>query len=44
MTQIDEVIIPPRDGRTFDVPAGRLFRIVSIDGRKSATSTGAKTI
>ena len=32
MTQIDEVIIPPRDARTFDVPAGHLFRIVSIDG------------
>jgi uncharacterized protein YcgI (DUF1989 family) len=32
ITQIDEVIIPPRDARTFDVPAGHMFRIVSIEG------------
>ena len=29
---IDEVIVPPRDGRCFDVPAGCFFRIVSVDG------------
>ena len=32
LTQIGEVIIPPRDARTFDVPAGHMFRIVSIEG------------
>lgn len=29
---IDQLIIPPRDARAFEVPAGHLFRIVSIDG------------
>ena len=32
LTRIAEVIVPPRDGRTFDVPAGHFFRIVSIEG------------
>lgn len=32
MVKIDEVIVPPRDGRAFRVPRGHLFRIVSIDG------------
>ena len=32
MTQEKSLIIPPRDARTFDVPAGHLFRIVSIEG------------
>jgi uncharacterized protein len=32
MTKIDEVIVPARDGRAVDVPAGHFFRIVSIDG------------
>ncbi len=27
-----EIIIPPRDARTFRVPAGNFFRILSIDG------------
>ena len=27
-----EVIVPPRDARTFQVPAGHFFRIVSVDG------------
>lgn len=27
-----EVIVPPRDARTFQVPAGWFFRIVSVDG------------
>src|SRR5450631_541492 len=32
MTKISETIVPPRAGRAFDVPAGHLFRIVSIEG------------
>jgi len=30
--QIAEIIVPPREARTFHVPAGHLFRIVSIEG------------
>jgi uncharacterized protein len=30
--QVAEVIVPPRDAKTFDAPAGCFFRIVSIDG------------
>jgi uncharacterized protein YcgI (DUF1989 family) len=29
---IDEVVVPPRDGRSFTVPQGHFFRIVSVDG------------
>ncbi len=29
---VDEVIVPPRDARTFRVPAGHFFRIHSIEG------------
>lgn len=32
LTKIDEVIVPPRDGRAFHVPKGHFFRILSIDG------------
>lgn len=32
MTLIDEVIVPPRDGRCFKVPAGHFFRVVSVEG------------
>ena len=32
MTLVDELSISPRDARVFDVPAGHLFRIVSIEG------------
>jgi len=32
MEKIAEVIVPPRDGATFEVPAGHFFRIVSIEG------------
>ena len=32
MTKIGETIVPPRQGRAFDVPAGSFFRIVSIEG------------
>lgn len=30
--KIDEVIVPPRDGRAFKVPAGCFFRINSLEG------------
>jgi uncharacterized protein YcgI (DUF1989 family) len=30
--KVGELIVPPRDGRAFEVPAGHLFRIVSIGG------------
>ncbi len=30
--KVSEAIVPPRDARTFDVPAGHFFRIVSIEG------------
>lgn len=32
LTQVDEVIIPPREARTFRVPAGGFFRIESVEG------------
>ena len=32
MTLVDELTVPPRDGRAFEVPAGHLFRIVSVEG------------
>jgi len=32
MSKIGETIVPPREARTFDVPAGHFFRIVSIAG------------
>ncbi|MBS0535110.1 MAG: DUF1989 domain-containing protein [Proteobacteria bacterium] len=32
LTKVSEVIVPPRDARTFEVPAGYFFRIVSIEG------------
>lgn len=32
MEQCGEVIVPPRDARTFRVPAGGFFRIVCIEG------------
>lgn len=32
LTKTGEVIVPPRDGATFEVPAGHVFRIVSIEG------------
>jgi uncharacterized protein YcgI (DUF1989 family) len=31
-TKVDEVVVPPRDARCFEVPAGCFFRIVSIEG------------
>ena len=32
LRKVGEVIVPPRDARAFDVPAGHFFRIVSIEG------------
>jgi uncharacterized protein len=32
LTKIDEVVVPPREGKTFNVPKGHFFRIVSIEG------------
>jgi uncharacterized protein YcgI (DUF1989 family) len=32
LTKVGETIVPPRDARTFSVPAGHFFRIVSIEG------------
>jgi uncharacterized protein YcgI (DUF1989 family) len=32
LTKISEMIVPPRDGDTFSVPAGHFFRIVSVEG------------
>ncbi len=32
LTKIDEVIVPPREGKTFNVPKGHFFRIVSVEG------------
>jgi uncharacterized protein len=32
MTKVGETVVPPREGRAFDVPAGHFFRIVSIEG------------
>lgn len=32
MEKIAEFNVPPRDAKTFEVPAGHFFRIVSVDG------------
>ena len=32
LTRVGETIVPPREAKTFQVPAGHLFRIVSIEG------------
>jgi len=32
MKKVNEVVVPPRDARTFHVPKGYFFRIVSVDG------------
>ncbi len=32
MNKTGEIVVPPREGRAFDVPAGHFFRIVSIEG------------
>ena len=32
MTKVSELTIPPRDAKAFTVPAGHVFRIVSVEG------------
>jgi hypothetical protein len=32
LTKLDEVIVPPRDAKSFTVPAAHFFRITSIEG------------
>jgi uncharacterized protein len=32
LTKVSELMVPPRDGRTFSMPAGHVFRIVSVEG------------
>lgn len=32
LTKTHEVLVPPRDARTFTVPAGHFFRITSVEG------------
>ena len=32
LEKIDEVLVPPREARCFEVPAGHFFRIVSVEG------------
>ena len=32
LRKTDEVTVPPRDARTFEVPAGHFFRITSVEG------------
>ena len=32
LTKLAEIIVPPREARTFHVPGGHFFRIVSIEG------------
>ncbi len=32
LRKVSETIVPPRDARTFEAPAGHFFRIVSIEG------------
>jgi uncharacterized protein YcgI (DUF1989 family) len=32
LTKVSEVFVPPREARTFHVPQGHFFRIVSVDG------------
>ncbi len=32
MSKTEELTVPPRDAKTFAVPAGHIFRIVSIEG------------
>jgi uncharacterized protein YcgI (DUF1989 family) len=30
--KVGEILVPPRDGRAFNIPAGHFFRIVSVEG------------
>ena len=37
MAKILEVLVPPRDAATFEVPAGHFFRIICVDGSQVKT-------
>jgi uncharacterized protein YcgI (DUF1989 family) len=32
LAKVAEVIVPPRDAKAYEVPAGHFFRVVSIEG------------
>lgn len=32
LRKVGDIVVPPREARTFDVPAGHFFRILSIEG------------
>lgn len=32
LTKVDEMVVPPRDARAFNVPAGHFFRIICVEG------------
>ena len=32
MATVDEVLVPPREARAFDVPAGHFFRVICLEG------------
>ncbi len=32
LTKVSELMVPPREARTFSVPAGQFFRIISVEG------------
>ncbi len=32
LTKVSELMVPPREARTFSVPAGHFFRVVSVEG------------
>lgn len=32
LTKVSEILVPPREGRAFKVPAGNFLRIVSVEG------------
>jgi len=39
LSEVAELTVPPRRAKAFEVPAGHFFRIVSVEGPQSATST-----
>ena len=44
LSKVAELTVPLREAKAFEVAAGHFFRIVSVEARKSATSTsGART-
>jgi len=36
MQKVGEVLVPPREARTFEIPAGHFFRIVCVEGPQVA--------